>query len=355
MKKFLIIVLAVLMSLTACTNRTPIWILPPGVLYPDNEPEPEPCKHLVLTVVEEYFDANKHYPKTGVCTECGESFTRESIGIANADELMQLASDINAKENIGSAAVDILDDIDMSEKDWTPIIIGNGNDSIKILTIDGKNHTISNLSFTKSEDDTVVGAGFIGEIRLGVTKVEVKNLTIFNATFTDTTKSSQNQYVAGFVSYIDSGPLVSFENCHLKSSKLYSGKYAGGIYGWAGPNEASSYTIKNCTVDDCTFEAGGSVGGLVGHASASDDPVTLTITLSKVVNSSITCSASDDIKAGNIIGTINTAKVILNDVDYANNEVTSGGTPINRYIGRLAFKEGLGSLEIDGKKYSDVI
>lgn len=44
MKKFLIIVLAVLMSLTACTNRTPIWILPPGAFYPEKEPEPDPTE-----------------------------------------------------------------------------------------------------------------------------------------------------------------------------------------------------------------------------------------------------------------------------------------------------------------------
>lgn len=44
MKKFLIIVLAVLLSFTACTNRTPIWILPPGAFYPEKEPEPDPTE-----------------------------------------------------------------------------------------------------------------------------------------------------------------------------------------------------------------------------------------------------------------------------------------------------------------------
>ena len=44
MKKCLIIVLAVLLSFTACTNRTPIWILPPGAFYPEKEPEPDPTE-----------------------------------------------------------------------------------------------------------------------------------------------------------------------------------------------------------------------------------------------------------------------------------------------------------------------
>lgn len=348
MKKFLIIVLAVLLSFTACTNRTPIWILPPGVLYPDNEPEPEPCKHLVLTVVEEYFDANKHYPKTGVCEECGVSVTRDAIGIANADDLMNLASDINNKDNIGCTDVDILENIDMSGKEWTPIIIGNGNDSIKVLTIDGKNHTISNLSFTKSEDDTVVGAGFIGEIRGNDTTVVVKNLTILAAEFTDTTTNTSYQYAAGFVGYIDGGPTISLINCHLKTSCITSGYYAGGIYGWSGPNVSSSYNIENCTVDYCTIEGGSSVGGIVGHAS--NNFVTLKITSNVVTNSSITSTSNDTNKAGNIIGTINYSDVTLEDVHYSHNNVISGETSINRYVGRMAG----GSLTIDDNQYSDV-
>ena len=345
MKKFLIIVLAVLMSLTACTNRTPIWILPPGVLYPDNEPEPEPCKHLVLTDVEEYFDGENHYPKTGVCAECGESVTRDAIGIANADDLMLLASDINTKENIGCTDVDILADIDMSGKEWTPIIIGNGNDSIKVLTIDGNDHTISNLK-TIDESGSMTGIGFIGEIwNVGVT-VEVKNLTIENAEFLGTKDGTG--CVGGFAGYVEAAPSISFTNCHLKSSKITSGEYAGGIYAWASANAESTITIDGCAVeDDCTFSSDGSVGGLVGHASANVN-ITLNISDSSVTNSSITCTESYSTdKAGNIIGTVNCATAALSNVDYEGNTVISAGENITRYVGRLAFAGG--SLSIDGR------
>ena len=82
------------MSLTACTNRTPIWILPPGVLYPDNEPEPEPCKHLELEATD-WFDDGQHYPSAGKCKSCGESVTRTSIKIGTAEELATLGEDLS--------------------------------------------------------------------------------------------------------------------------------------------------------------------------------------------------------------------------------------------------------------------
>ena len=345
MKKFLIIVLAVLLSFTACTNRTPIWILPPGVLYPDNEPEPEPCKHLVLTDVEEYFDGENHYPKTGVCVECGESVTRDAIGIANADDLMLLASDINTKENIGCTDVDILADIDMAGKDWTPIIIGKENDSIKVLTIDGNDHTISNLK-TIDESGSMTGIGFIGEIwNTGVT-VEVKNLSIEKAEFLGT--KDDTGCVGGFAGYVEAAPSITFTNCHLKSSKITSGEFAGGIYAWAAANAESTITIEGCSVDDCTLSSDGSVGGIVGHASASGK-TTLTIKSSSVINSEITCTELlRTNKAGNIIGTVNCAKTSLVNASYAGNVVKSSFADIDRYVGRLEFAN-TGSLSIDGR------
>lgn len=349
MKKIVLIVLAVLLSLTACTNRTPIWILPPGVLYPDKDPEPEPCLHSELEATD-WFDDEHHYPSAGTCTVCGETVTRDAIGIADADDLIQLAADINAKEDIGSANVDILDDIDMSGKEWTPIIIGKENGSIKVLTIDGNNHTINGLKTTDS-DDSITGVGFIGEIwNTGVTVV-VQNLTISDAEFTDNTNSDTG-YVGGFAGYVEGAPSISFINCHLKSSKITSGEFAGGIYAWGSANAEATINIEGCTVDNCNLSSDGSVGGIVGHASANSN-VTLNISLSSVTNSEITCTELlRTNKAGNIIGTVNCAKTALTKVSYIGNTVKSSFMTVDRCVGRLEFADG-GSLSIDGRNVTE--
>ena len=74
----LLVLLAALLVITACDPKT----------------EPEECLHPVLEDVSAYFDAENHYPKTGVCKDCGETITREAITIGTAEDLMQLGKDI---------------------------------------------------------------------------------------------------------------------------------------------------------------------------------------------------------------------------------------------------------------------
>lgn len=364
MKRLLVLLLASLMlfAFVACDDNTPD---PPAAEEPTPTPEnpdkpnpdnpdpdvPEVCVHakLIDTLITEYFDAGEHYPKSGVCAACGETVTRDAIAISTANELMQLAKDINSHYDIGCSDVSIINDIDMSENEWIPLIIGYTNESIKTLSIDGQEHIISNLNVT-DEDGTMTGVGLIGEIWGFDVSVEVKNLTLESANFTDQT-ASQSGYimVGGFAGYIDASSSIRFINCHLSKSRLNSGDYAGGIYGWSAGNADLQITIDGCSVDGCNMQAGGSVGGLVGHASSSTY-VTLDILDSSVTGSTIKCTDDSTEKAGNIIGTVNVAKTTISNVDFNDNEVSSSTAEnIDRYVGRLAFTEKGGSLTIDGK------
>ena len=173
--------------------------------------------------------------------------------------------------NISSSGTyHIIKDITLTSA-WTPISAFNG-------TIDGHNHTISNLSCVKSGITTASSYGFIVNLNAGAT---VKNLTFNSATVTadyigyDTDKD----VAVGCVAAINNGTIdnVKVINSTLKidsagstSSKNAKRNYAivGGICGYN-----NSGIVSNCSVDNVTVYAHArtsrgiafaSAGGLVG-------------------------------------------------------------------------------------------
>lgn len=357
MKKFLIIVLAVLMSLTACTNRTPIWILPPGVLYPDNEPAPEPCKHLELEATD-WFDDGQHYPSTGKCKSCGESVTRTSIEIGTAEELATLGEDLSKFYDIGCYTISIIDDIDMStEKEW-PYINLDGSKvpyNKKDFVVNGNGHSIKNLS--TGDTTTTQNSGFIANIWSAVT-LEINNLTLIEVTVTADSGSSNG--VGGFIGYMQATESVKLNNCHVIDSTISGGHWAGGIYGYAsgwsrkddGP-VATYVEISDCSVEGATISSSdASTGGVMGHAGGDKDTF-ITVKNTNVNNCTITSTENGTvIKAGHVMGTNGVGQTTLEKVTFDNNTVTSDDTPVSREYGRLAFA-GAGSLTIDGKKITE--
>ena len=357
MKKFLIIVLAVLMSLTACTNRTPIWILPPGVLYPDNEPEPEPCKHLELEATAWFdFDAEKHYPSAGKCKSCGESVTRTSIEIGTAKELATLGEDLSKFYDIGCYEISIIDDIDMStEKEW-PYIYLDGSKvpyNKKGFVINGNGHSIENLRINKESvdftaEDAPSGIGFISQIWSDVT-LEINELTLVKAKIIANKGSKLKPGLGGFVGYIDSSASVKFNDCHIINSTISGGHWAGGIYGWASGYDIvgdgpvlTTIDINNCSVENTTISSeDASVGGIIGHAGANLN------TKVNVYGSSVTgctiISEGGDNKIGNILGTNNQATTTMTGISC--NDNTLNGIASDKIYGRL---EGSGTLTIEG-------
>ena len=357
MKKFLIIVLAVLMSLTACTNRTPIWILPPGVLYPDNEPAPEPCKHLELEATD-WFDDGQHYPSAGKCKSCGESVTRTSIEIGTAKELATLGEDLSKFYDIGCYEISIIDDIDMStEKEW-PYINLDGSKvpyNKKVFVVNGNGHSIKNLS---TGDTTTQNSGFIANIWSAVT-LEINNLTLIEATVTADSGSSNG--VGGFIGYMQATESVKLNNCHVIDSTISGGHWTGGIYGYgAGYSGKDGPVFTNILIEGCSVEGtnissiNASTGGIMGHAGGDKDTA-ITVENTKVIDCEITSTGNKegDIKAGNILGTNGIGDTVLKNVTFENNDVTSDDTVVTEAYGRLEFgTNNDGSLTIDDVKIS---
>ena len=331
----LIVLLAALLVITACDPKT----------------EPEECLHPVLKDVSAYFDAENHYPKTGVCKDCGETITREAITIGTADDLIQLGKDIEGKYDLVCYDVVLADDIDMTGKEWmSPSLDGystpfNG----KTLVIDGMGHTIAHL--TAGSGDSTVHQGLIGSTWSSVSLV-IKNLTLNDATFTNKDDGIISS-VGGFVGNIQATTSVTLENCHLVSSHLNGGHYAGGLYGYGagyskeGDGPVHTYiTIENCSASGSTIESEGSTAGICGHA-AGDNWTTVDISGCSVNDNTIKCTGSSTEKAGNLIGTIGAGTVTISGTSANENSVSSNGTPINRDYGRLEFDTS-GSLTVDG-------
>ena len=149
------------------------------------------------------------------------------------------------------------------ESNWTPI----GNYISKQAgastthpnsfsgTIDGKGHTISNLTINA----TVPGAGFIGQINGG----SIKNLNFANVNIKST--SSNVAVCAGVVA----SSAVRIDNCHVLSGTVQSsGGYVAAI---AGRDDSSlptqSYIILNCSNRADVTGNGQRVGGIAAYIS----------------------------------------------------------------------------------------
>ncbi len=196
--------------------------------------------------------------------------------ISNADQLMYFAKAVNAFDpKYINASVKLVDDIDLSGKEWTPIGLSTNlsNGETYRGTFDGDNHVISNMTVTNSSVAALFGYIYAATI---------KNVTIDAATV------NGNHYAAGVVAWVlnNTGNIqVPFvlENCHVKNSVISStpeqvngewdnGDKVGGLIGYACfgdtayPANAGAKII-NCSVENTTVKAYRDFGGLVGYAS----------------------------------------------------------------------------------------
>lgn len=138
------------------------------------------------------------------------------------------------------------------ESNWTPIgnYSGQYHSNYYSGNIDGKNHTIYNLTIHSNVD----GTGFIGYIKSG----SIKNLNFANVNISGTSRVGS---VAGIAE-------VNIENCNVSGGSVYASHiYVGGIVG-------SGKTITGC-VNRATVEGNenytssnwGHVGGIAGNAN----------------------------------------------------------------------------------------
>ena len=216
-----------------------------------------------------------------------------------------LADAFAAANKTGDTVIELLDDINMTGKNWTPVGV-DGYHGQGVITLNGNGKTITGLSAP------LFAGGFAGK-----SGIVIKDLTIAGADINDTTN---NQGIGAFINCVDSMTRIELDNCHLKNSKIVStgGARVGGLIGWTsgynnqndGPVD-TKVTLTNCSVENVTIEAKGSVGGLIGHAGA--NPATYhTITGCTVKDSTLKCTETGKSwRVGDLVGTANVGQVTV--------------------------------------------
>ena len=220
-------------------------------------------------------------------------------------EYPTLADAFAAANKTGDTVIELLDDINMTGKSWTPVEV-DGYHGQGVITLNGNGKTITGLSAP------LFAGGFAGK-----SGIVIKDLTIADADIDGTTN---NLGIGAFINCVDSMTRIELDNCHLKNSKIVSTGDArvGGLIGWTSgynkPNDGpvdTKVTLTNCSVENVTIEAKGSVGGLIGHAGA--NPATYhTITGCTVKDSTLKCTETGKSwRVGDLVGTANVGQVTV--------------------------------------------
>ena len=220
-------------------------------------------------------------------------------------EYPTLADAFAATDKTGDTVIELLDDINMTGKSWTPVSV-DGYHGQGVITLNGNGKTITGLSAP------LFAGGFAGK-----SGIVIRDLTIADADINDPTN---DQGIGAFINCVDSMTRIELDNCHLKNSKIVStgGARVGGLIGWTSgynkPNDGpvdTKVTLTNCSVENVTIEAKGSVGGLIGHAGA--NPATYhTITGCTVKDSTLKCTEKGKSwRVGDLVGTANVGQVTV--------------------------------------------
>ena len=223
-------------------------------------------------------------------------------------EYPTLADAFAAADKTGDTVIELLDDINMTGKSWTPVSV-DGNHGQGVITLTGNGKTITGLSAP------LFAGGFAGK-----SGIVINNLTLENVNLNDTGSEYAGTGFGAFICAVDSMPTISLTNCHVKGGTIEStsGARVGGLIGWtSGYNKPTDgpvdtkVTLTNCSVENVTIEAKGSVGGLIGHAGA--NPATYhTITGCTVKDSTLTCTETGKSwRVGDLVGTANDGQITV--------------------------------------------
>lgn len=248
----------------------------------------------------------------------GTETPKQTVTVATAEELKEKLTKLTSAGS-GNNVINIDGDFQLANGEtWTPVTV-DGYNGAGVITINGNGHTIKGLNAP------LIAGGFAGK-----SGVVIKDLTLENVTIND---SANDQGIGAFIGCVDSMPQIELNNCHLKSSTIAStgGARVGGLIGWTSGYDkqddgpvATHISITNCSVEDCTITAKGSVGAIIGHAGA--NPATYhTITGCTVKDCTLTSTDDGGWRVGVVVGTANVGEVTIKNITTDNNTVTQTG------------------------------
>ena len=256
----------------------------------------------------------------------------------------------------GDVTVEILDDIDLTNVDWTPVLVSGPG--YPMVTVNGNNKTITGLN------DMLFSGTWAGDSGLVINDLTIKDSDIVN----DENDTQGTVGVGAFIGYPQASAVITLNNCHLVDSTVSGGHWTGGLIGIAGGYAGNdgpvfmNLTIKDCSVTGSTITGKGSVGAIIGHASC-NTWTDVVIEDTAITGNTITSTGSSTNKAGIVMGTIGAAgtETTVNGttltggvnvaVTESNNTATSNGTTITTVYGRQGTETGV--LAITGGTYEN--
>lgn len=168
-----------------------------------------------------------------------------------------------ADANSGDTTINFTADIAVpTGQNWSAVNI-DGYHGADIITIHGNGHKITGLNAPLFSGGFAGGSGLV-----------IDGLTIDGANINDSTNTLG---IGAFISCVDSMDIISLTDCHLVNSTIASnaGARVGGLIGWtAGYNVQDDgpvdtfINVTNCSVENTSITAAGSVGAIIGHAGS---------------------------------------------------------------------------------------
>ena len=201
-----------------------------------------------VTATTEWYDANP---------------TATEFYLNSASDLAGLAKIVNNNTRTDwhpfyKTTIYLTTDIDLNEKEWTPIGTALADKTGFYGNFDGQNHTISNLWISNWANER---AGLFGYTHVDAEgpHQQFKNFTLNNATVV----SSKN-YVAAIAG---SAFVADFENVHLTGDITIQGNgYVGGIIGHCYGSMNNCTVVGTGTINS-TFWSCGSLIGYLGEGA----------------------------------------------------------------------------------------
>ncbi len=181
----------------------------------------------------------------------------KTVTVSTAEELALFAKQVTAdKVNYSGYTVNITKNIDLGAYLWKPI---NASTRMSGITINGNNHTVSNLLVQSCTNSKGYGTGFIGDMSGSITIKDV-SFTKANVTF------GFNAYwgnVGGIVMGYTYGTTL-FENVSVTDSTIWGYGKVGCLLGM-GADPGVHVTFKNCVSKNNTIHGVYNLGGLAGN------------------------------------------------------------------------------------------
>ena len=184
------------------------------------------------------------------------------VTVSSAEELALFAKEVTDDgKNYSGYTLNLVNDVDLGEYLWKPI---NGYKRLSGIVVNGNGHTIRNMKvrgYTNSSDNSLYGAGFIGDINGAVT---VKDIAFDGADvfFANYAKPQFAGNVGGVVLGYTYGTTL-FENVSVTNSSIWGYGKIGILLGM-GADPGVKVTFKDCVSKNNTIHAAYDMGGLAG-------------------------------------------------------------------------------------------